>query len=809
MLQYIFSKVLFLSAAGGGIILLLALTELWSRRRLSSRWNYYVWVFAVAALLLPVSYSPVTNMQDLSVHTPAALQTAQEGTQTDMQPAAGTANSPVQPAEKATAAVTADTPGTVPAEAEAVQPEEGRTARFDWRRIAEDVLPVAWAVAALLLLLLKLVQRVRFSAAMRRLGLPPTDVQLAALQQTAADMHVRRRIRLRCFCAESSPFVTGIFRPVIYIPQGMENPQELCLAFRHELTHCVRWDLLYKTVIDFLTALHFFNPLVYYMRSKVDAYCEFSCDEQVVRQMDAALRQQYGLMLLSRARSGRRLLGGSAALFEQKKTLKRRVEIIMKKRPVKRWTAMVSSVLAVVMGISCFALAGIVNAQNAAAPPAASYTSGAISNAHFFSEDGTAQERYGTLYLLRENGAAVTYTSFAGYTRFEASFFAMNAEGQTLTDTLPAEEGFAVFDDPAYYTDYYVVTLDRVLRRYGDGYGLEGLFTMTKNGEAVFEEQQGYLTNLPQGTGEDPYACLDVVLGQDGMAGRFSLNTRLTEPDAEAARHSRLRYTELERALDTHSVTLGRLLSSSIDGQEQDYAFINTSLADAVAEGRLWDNTSGTLLYNTRLQDADLTQPMAERIYILPYGSFSCTDDAISGDFILRTDGIDTDVFSGTISGLSNPVGGAATLRSDDGRYQASWEITEFVLEPLSVYGTLDPEGFYTEGEDVFIGTPYEQDQFDRSEHDRLYKRIIVDEAGKVLAVVPVELQTSEVLDNLDAQLREIAYGVSPTWQSLFNGSRVITASGEIRTETLVLQDPGTWWYRAVIPPENQYFEYK
>ena len=70
----------------------------------------------------------------------------------------------------------------------------------------------------------------------------------------------------------------------------------------------------------------------------------------------------------------------------------------------------------------------------------------------------------------------------------------------------------------------------------------------------------------------------------------------------------------------------------------------------------------------------------------------------------------------------------------------------------------------------------------------------------------PAGMQSPEILNNLEERLRDIQYSLSTNWQGMFGSYVVSAVTGEVRKDTLVLQDPGTWWYRAVIPPENQYF---
>lgn len=68
-------------------------------------------------------------------------------------------------------------------------------------------------------------------------------------------------------------------------------------------------------------------------------------------------------------------------------------------------------------------------------------------------------------------------------------------------------------------------------------------------------------------------------------------------------------------------------------------------------------------------------------------------------------------------------------------------------MDESNVYDSYDPESYYEEGEEVFIGTAKEQDDYnpcDEEGNPILVKRIIIDEQGKVTAVVPVENQLPE-----------------------------------------------------------------
>lgn len=85
-------------------------------------------------------------------------------------------------------------------------------------------------------------------------------------------------------------------------------------------------------------------------------------------------------------------------------------------------------------------------------------------------------------------------------------------------------------------------------------------------------------------------------------------------------------------------------------------------------------------------------------------------------------------------------------------RYGQLTDITLNVIRPT------EPEKYYEKGEEVFIGTALEQDNY-TPENGKIVKRIIVDENGETLAVIPVENQIKE---NAKAVITRLETGA--TW---------------------------------------------
>ncbi len=114
---------------------------------------------------------------------------------------------------------------------------------------------------------------------------------------------LRRRVatavRLRENIYESkavgSPFVLGLFRPNIYLPQGMEEPG---YVIAHEQAHIRRRDHWWKPLGFALLALHWFNPLMWAGYWLLCRDIELACDEMVIRTLDGEARADYSQALL-------------------------------------------------------------------------------------------------------------------------------------------------------------------------------------------------------------------------------------------------------------------------------------------------------------------------------------------------------------------------------------------------------------------------------------------------------------------------------------------------------------------------------
>lgn len=89
---------------------------------------------------------------------------------------------------------------------------------------------------------------------------------------------IRRKIIVRKAETETSPFVCGIRKVYIMLPDEDYEDKALRIIFAHELTHVRQGDIVWKYLIHLVRCIHWFNPLIKTLLTRYDIWSEASCD---------------------------------------------------------------------------------------------------------------------------------------------------------------------------------------------------------------------------------------------------------------------------------------------------------------------------------------------------------------------------------------------------------------------------------------------------------------------------------------------------------------------------------------------------
>lgn len=148
----------------------------------------------------------------------------------------------------------------------------------------------------------------------------------------------------------ASPFVVGLIKPKIYIPFRL-RPEELSYILKHEQYHISRKDYLTKLIACILTGIHWFNPLVWAAFHAMTRDMEISCDEYVLTEMGAQIKQDYSQSLLAFATNQRRFSMSLLAFGET--DTRKRVKHIMKFKKKKKWMGILSIAILLMVSTAC------------------------------------------------------------------------------------------------------------------------------------------------------------------------------------------------------------------------------------------------------------------------------------------------------------------------------------------------------------------------------------------------------------------------------------------------------------------------
>ncbi len=147
-----------------------------------------------------------------------------------------------------------------------------------------------------------------------------------------------------------TPFILGVFRPVIYVPSSMTG-ETLDLVIRHETAHLQRHDHWWKPLGYLLLTVYWFNPLCWIAFILLSRDIEMACDEKVVRNMDKDEMAAYSQALLDCSFPRRKIAACPLAFGEV--GVKERVKGVLNYKKPAFWMIVVAVAACIVMAV-CF-----------------------------------------------------------------------------------------------------------------------------------------------------------------------------------------------------------------------------------------------------------------------------------------------------------------------------------------------------------------------------------------------------------------------------------------------------------------------
>ncbi len=320
MIGELFKALLITSLAGSVLAVVISLLRPITKKLFGYSWHYYIWLCVLFVMLMPVRFN--VNPTSAPRITTQTVQTQQEAVSEQPE----TTENIVQ---------------TAPAQ----KPQLLQKATVIWDRIIYNrmnILAYVWLIGAIALMLLNVVRYVRLNIKIRKNG------EVISCPETRE--YTDRKINVRVWENVASPFMTGVFRPMLILPKTELSSEQLHNILRHEMTHFKRNDILYKWFAEFVKCVHWFNPMAWYVLKQIASECEISCDMSVTKNMSGSEETSYVSTILSLLPTGKsKQLPLTTQMASSKKFLKRRFIMIKNKKTTSRFMSVLSAVIAVIM----------------------------------------------------------------------------------------------------------------------------------------------------------------------------------------------------------------------------------------------------------------------------------------------------------------------------------------------------------------------------------------------------------------------------------------------------------------------------
>jgi len=342
-----------LSLSGSILAMLIFAIKPFIKHKLSKTIQYYIWMVVLLRLVLPFSFE-TSIMNDLFYGNQTAL--------------VKTSPYIVQPG-----GVTSE--GAISTWIETNVQENVKNGVYnndaDHSRYFQDLFNqyalYLWLLGVIIALAVNIIGYNRFLRHLQQANKPVTPTERSQLDSL---LHGQKNVTMVRNPFVSTPMLIGIRKPCIIIPDLNFADKQLESILLHEISHLKRFDIGVKWLTMVATSIHWFNPMMYFIKKEINHACELACDETVIKNLGPAEKQAYGETLISVVAEHKYPIGVlQATLSEEKKSLKERLVAIMYHNQKSKLTTIISGILFLFLLAGAIFLGAGVGFGQATPPP--------------------------------------------------------------------------------------------------------------------------------------------------------------------------------------------------------------------------------------------------------------------------------------------------------------------------------------------------------------------------------------------------------------------------------------------------------
>lgn len=312
----IFSAILEMSVRGGIIAVIIIILRLFIKR-LPKKYSYSLWLILALRLICPFSFSSPLSLFNV-VTLPENEYNAEYSYNSSAASSLPDYTSVIEATPAAPAAPTA--PAVINTNPNSVDKEQ----------VVAFILSLVWVLGVIIITAINIVSY----AKLRR--------------RISSAIHLKENI-YRCHNIDT-PFVCGIIKPRIYIPQCVDE-KDMPYILAHEKTHISRGDHIIKALAAAILTIHWFNPLILLSYKLMVSDMELSCDEKAILSFEGDVRKSYANALLNISMAQNKISLGGVLSFGDS-NVKDRIKGVLSFKKPKLAAAVIAAAIIIIAGIS-------------------------------------------------------------------------------------------------------------------------------------------------------------------------------------------------------------------------------------------------------------------------------------------------------------------------------------------------------------------------------------------------------------------------------------------------------------------------
>ena len=213
------------------------------------------------------------------------------------------------------------------------------------------ILLLIWTVGTLVFIVRDLIRHQRFVLADKRLAFSENE-QIARI---AAEFG--KGFRLKVSSEIDLPYVTGLLKPVIHLPDVELSDEEWRNIFRHETQHIRSHDEWKKLFFRAIRAIFWWNPLVHLSEEDINLLIELQCDERVAGRGDPDEQESYlrtMMELMKRYVEAEAPVGASRMIGKQREMKVRFEALLAPETKRSKWARVIAPFVLVALFVASY-----------------------------------------------------------------------------------------------------------------------------------------------------------------------------------------------------------------------------------------------------------------------------------------------------------------------------------------------------------------------------------------------------------------------------------------------------------------------